>query len=89
MVHDGKIWFATPVTEEQKTLPEWRGWQEHPGGYVVEVYLPTGYCQWDTGFKTLEEAVAFAKSKGSSNPYASEYLPKSWAGRPDGDEGKW
>lgn len=58
---------------------------EHPGGYVVEV----DGSQWDTGFKTLTEAVNFVawKAKNSSVVlYDLEYKPLSWKGRHHGDE---
>lgn len=94
------IWFAEPLPDvdlchgsglqaDGGTPCSGCSWCEppsdHPGGYVVEV----GGSQWDTGFKTLEEAHAFALAKGATSVYISGGVPAKWAGRADGDEGKW
>lgn len=97
-----KIWWATPDPDYVPALCDGSGWfkesktacsgcglcrpVEHPGGYVVEVYRPTGASQWDLGVNTLEEAQAFARALGAMTIDTSELCPPSWAGRPDGDE---
>lgn len=79
------IWFCRKPTERQNTFDP-KGWdaglREHPPGYVVEV----GGGQYHLGVKTLDEAKAFARSKGATSFYHVEGIEREWEGRDGGDE---